>query len=89
MRTITLSLATLLLISLFTGCSYSRSSLYHNLTPELQGMADRPEDVKRNWAMVDNANLRMLGDDLGRTFYTNHPSRLSPYPVLSLTGNPW
>ena len=63
-----------------TGCE---------LTPELQGLHERPVDVHRNFAIVNNVNLRLLSNDLGRTFYTNHPSRLTPYPVMSLTGNPW
>ena len=64
-------------------------NLYRNPTPELMGLHERPIDVYRNLAIVNNAHLRLLSDDLGRTFYTNHPSRLSPYPVMSLTGNPW
>ena len=67
----------------------SLGSILGDLTPELQGLHERPVDVYRNLAIVKNAHLRLLSDDLGRTFYTNHPSRLTPYPVMSLTGNPW
>ena len=79
--------------AMLTGCSssrsYSESSIYSNLTPELKTLSERPSDVRRNLAVVNNANLRMLGDDLGRVFYTNHPSRLSPFPVVSYSGIPW
>ena len=68
---------------------YGLSAILADLTPELQGYQERPVDVKRNLTIVNNANLRGLSDDLGRTFYTNHPSRLTPYPVMSLSGNPW
>ena len=79
--------------AMLTGCSssrnYNESSIYSNLTPELKTLSERPSDVRRNIAIVNNANLRMLGDDLGRTFYTSNPSRLSPFPVVSYSGNPW
>ena len=80
--------------AMLTGCESSSrqvslGSILADPTPELQGLYERPVDVYRNFAIVKNANLRLLSDDLGRTFYTNHPSRLTPYPVMSLTGNPW
>ena len=80
--------------ALRTGCTTSSqhgsaSGIYSNLTPELQTLSERPSDVTRNLAVVNNANMRMIGDDLGRAFYTNHPSRLSPFPVLSYSGIPW
>ncbi len=82
-------------VAMLTGCESSTpksgglGAILADLTPELQGYQERPIDVKRNLAIVNNANLRGLSDDLGRTFYTNHPSRLTPYPVMSLSGNPW
>lgn len=80
--------------ALLTGCTASSqhgsaAGLYSNLTPELQGTHERPIDVTRNVAIVNNLNLRMLSDDLGRTFYTSYPSRLSSFPVMSFTGNPY
>lgn len=80
--------------ALLTGCTASSqhgssARLYSNLTPELSGTHERPIDVTRNIAIVNNVNLRMLSDDLGKVFYTSHPSRLSPFPPLSFTGNPY
>ena len=80
--------------AMLTGCESSATktslgSILDDPTPELRGIHERPVDVYRNMAVVNNANLRMLSNDLGRTFYTNHPSRLSPYPIMSLNGNPW
>jgi hypothetical protein len=37
--------------------------------------------------MVDNQNRKMFEEDLGRVWYTNRPSRLSPLPVVNTTGN--
>ena len=73
----------------YTRTYVSLGSILADPTPELQGLYERPVDVYRNFAIVNNVNLRLLSNDLGRTFYTNHPSRLTPYPVMSLTGNPW
>ena len=74
------------------GCQSGDPLSYHgikrDLTPELQGMVERPVDVSRNLAVNNNQNLRMLSDDIGRTFYTNHPSMLSPFPVIHTSGNP-
>ena len=89
MRFAILALAALAMIML-AGCSAtSPNSILANLTPELQGVQERPDDVARNLAITNNANLRMLSNDIGRAFYTNHASRLSPYPIVSFSGNPF
>ena len=40
--------------------------------------------MDKDLALTYNFNLRMLGSDLGRAFYTNRPSRLSPDFIPSL-----
>lgn len=74
------------------GCSSSQdaafSSIKSNLTPELQGIAERPSDIERNMAVVGNQNLRMFWGDLGRVFLFDQPSYLSPYNITSTTGQP-
>ena len=80
--------------AVLAGCSSSDpydvgfKSIRHDLTPELQGLTDRPVDDARNMAVVHNQILRMMEDDIGRMFYTDHPSRLSPYPITYTSGNP-
>jgi hypothetical protein len=64
--------------------SVSYSAIRNDLTPELATIAQRPIDVDKDLALTDNFNLRMLGSDLGRVFYTNRPSRLSPDFIPSL-----
>jgi hypothetical protein len=59
-----------------------------NLTPELQGTHERRVDVQRHMAATKNQNWRMFSDDLGRVFYTNHPSSLSSFPIVQTSGNP-
>ena len=74
------------------GCSSTDNVSYNaitwNLTPELHGMSERGVDANRHLATTNNANVRMFFDDVGRTFYTDHPSRLSPMPVVYTSGNP-
>lgn len=80
--------------AVLVGCSSSNpnrvsfGAIRGNLTPELQGLTDRPVDNQRNVAVTNNQNWRMMSDDLGRVFYTDHPSRLSPYPITYTSGNP-
>ncbi len=81
-------------VALLTGCQgsgiedVSTAAIYGNLTPELAGLAERPIDVDRNLSVTNNQNWRMFSDDWGRVFYTDHPSRLSPMPIVQTSGNP-
>ena len=80
--------------AVLVGCSSSSpydvsfDAISGNLTPELQGLTDRPVDNERNVAVANNQNWRMFSDDLGRALYIDHPSRLSPYPITYTSGNP-
>lgn len=56
--------------------------------PELASTIDRPDDIKKNYAYMRNTNYRGFWDDLQRTIYIDHPSRLSPYPIVDASGNP-
>jgi hypothetical protein len=76
------------------GCQQSQKdplsydSISGDLTPELQGTVERPVDIDRHLAVIDNQNLRMASDDLGRIWYTTGPSMLSPFPITSMSGIP-
>ena len=71
------------------GCSSDATS-YRSIagdpTPDLQGFVERPVDVDRHLAYQTNTNWRAASDDLGRVFYTDHPSRLAPWPVSMTSG---
>ena len=54
----------------------------------MAGLSQRPVDQHTDLAVTNNQNLRMFNDDIGRVFYTNHASTLSPYPVTNLSGSP-
>ncbi|MHC4948695.1 MAG: hypothetical protein ACYTG1_10590 [Planctomycetota bacterium] len=60
----------------------------NNLTPNLVGSAETYEDQARAVSVTNNMNARLFWDDMGRTFYTDHPSRLSPLPIQYTSGNP-
>ena len=64
------------------GCSSgsSYSGIKSNLTPELSTLWQRPSDVDNALVLMDDENWRMFTQDLGRAFYTDRPSRLSPEP---------
>lgn len=76
----------------FTGCrsdpdDVSQRAIFNNLTPELRSTHERPVDVRRHMAVNTNQNWRMLHDDLGRVFLTDHPSRLTGKPAPSTSGH--
>lgn len=66
---------------LLSGCG-------DKLTPELQGITQRPIDVRYGVEMANNVNARQFSDDAGRVFYTDNPTRLSPYPIIFTSGQP-
>jgi hypothetical protein len=62
-----------------TGCQsnpndVSFNTVKGNLTPELQTLDE------------SNQDFRMFWSDLGRAFYTDRPSYLSPMPVVATGG---
>lgn len=67
---------------------YSYRAITSNLTPELQGVAERPVDIDTNIAVVENVNWRLMWGDLGRVWYMDRPSILSPFPTVSTSGQP-
>jgi len=76
---------------LLTGCSSGDpifDSIKSNPSPELVGVANRNVDIERNMAVVGDQNLRMLTNDLNRMFLFDSPSYLSPWNIVSTTGQP-
>ncbi len=76
---------------LLAGCKsdpYSFDSIKHDLTPELVATTETSDDMSRNVAVVWNQNLRGAWNDLGRTFYWDQPSSLSPFPIVQTSGQP-
>lgn len=63
-------------------------SIKSNPTPELMTIAERKVDVERNLATTENQNYRMFWNDLGRMWYVDRPSFLSPYMTVPTGGQP-
>jgi hypothetical protein len=59
-----------------------------SLTPELHGTALTADEVRLNRAMNTNQDGRGLHDDWERFWLLDRPTKLSPYPIMSTTGNP-
>lgn len=74
------------------GCSsthdVSADGVNRNLTPELRTLNERPSDVDRHVWYTQNVNKRLFWEDLGRVFYYDHPSRLSPVDIPGVSGKP-
>jgi hypothetical protein len=75
--------------ALLIGCQSEGPSwggIKHDLTPELEGLATTHGDNDRIFHVNENQNLRMFWDDVYRTFYFDHASRLTPHPLADSSG---
>jgi len=75
------------------GCTSNPNDVSFNaiksdLTPHIMGLSERDVDIQLNMAVVGNQNLRMFWGDLGRMWLFDRPSRLSPYDIISTSGQP-
>jgi hypothetical protein len=74
------------------GCSnpndVSFNAIKGDLTPHIMGLSERDVDIELNMAVIGNQNLRMFWGDLGRVWFFDRPSRLSPYDIISTGGQP-
>ena len=67
------------------GCAHR----YQNQpAPAMAGTTDRWVDGANNYAYMRNINHRGVVDDAARSFYVDNPSRLSPWPIVDMSGNP-
>lgn len=79
-----------------TSKDYEKNGIYdvsfdaikNNPSPELSGMNERDVDIQRNLSVNTNQSTRMFWSDLGRIWFADQPSPLSPYPTINTTGNP-
>jgi hypothetical protein len=85
---LTLSIVALVGCQADDASELSYKAISHDLTPELRGLEQRPIDIDAHLAYYMNANWRSLSDDLGRVWYTDHPSRLTPFPMTYTSGQP-
>lgn len=78
----TAALLSLVTLATLGGCETSRyQQVKDDATPNLDTLHQRPEDVDNALVTTFDENGRMFWEDLGRAFYTNRPSRLTPEPI--------
>lgn len=81
-RHFTTATLTLALAGLFAGCTTTRDEdIRADLTPELETLHERQADMDNSWTLMLDENGRMFIQDLGRFWYVNRPSRLTPEPM--------
>lgn len=68
--------------------SVTFDAIIANLTPELATLAEREIDISRHRAVNANVMARMLREDWTHVWYTDHPSRLTTYPIMYTSGQP-
>ena len=66
----------------------STKSIMNNMTPEVETLDQRSVDADIALAYYKNHNMRMIREDIGRAMYWDHPSRLSSFPILDVSGKP-
>ncbi len=67
------------------GCAHG----YQNKpAPAMAGTTGRWVDGANSYAYMRNINQRGVVDDAARTFSVDNPSRLSPWPIVDMSGNP-
>lgn len=73
-------------ISTLSGCATSNDTsiagIRSHLTPELGNISRTNNEINNARAVTVNQMHRALGNDLGTLlFFSNRPTRLTPYPV--------
>ncbi len=67
------------------GCAHG----YQNKpAPAMASTTERWVDGANSFAYMRNINQRGVLDDAARAFYVDNPSRLSPWPIVDMSGNP-
>ncbi len=85
--------AALVLCVLGCSSSYDMNDVsYENIrrrpAPEMSSTALTKSEGDGSYAYMRNTNYRGAWDDFKRAFLINHPSTLSPYPIVKTSGNP-
>ena len=84
MKKIACTISLTVLAACLIGCGHKLPKL----SPEMRGLSLTKAEAHNNFVVSAVQNGRSVSDDLARTFLTDSPSRLSPYPVVSTGGMP-
>ena len=66
----------------YLNLQYSPDAIYGSLTPNLDGISNTYSEREAGDAVMKNENIRMSRDDWDRLWMVNHPSTLSPTPIV-------
>ncbi len=67
------------------GCAHE----YQNKpAPAMASTTERWVDSADSYVYMRNINQRGAIDDFNRSIYIDNPSRLSPWPIVDMSGNP-
>lgn len=69
---------------LLAGCTspVDRNAMVrYDLSPELDTLHQRSDDVANSLALMSDENWRMFWEDMGRFWYVDRASRLTPEPI--------
>ena len=67
------------------GCAHA----YQNKpAPAMASTTERWVDQANSYSYMRNINQRGAIDDFNRAIYIDNPTRLSPWPIVDMSGNP-
>ena len=66
----------------YLDLAYSSNAITASLTPNLSGLSETEAERAAGIAVTNNANQRMMRDDVNRIILLDKPSLLSPYPIV-------
>ena len=69
-------------------CSSRRTPRQTRGLSAIPATADTRDEGEGHYAYMKNTNLRGFWDDVERALHLDHPSRLSPWPIVGVSGNP-
>ena len=89
MKTVARLLVVALTVTAATFGSLGCAHAYQNRpSPAMASTTDRWIDASNNYSYMRNINQRGVIDDFNRAVYIDNPTRLSPWPIVDMSGNP-
>jgi len=67
----------------YLDLKYTSKAILASLTPGLDGLAETYSEREAGIAVTNNANRRLLKDDVNRALMLDKSSALSPYPTIN------
>jgi hypothetical protein len=89
MKTAARFLVVALTMTAATLGSFGCANAYQNKpAPAMASTTERWVDLADSYSYMRNINQRGFIDDFNRSIYIDNPTRLSPWPIVDMSGNP-